>query len=395
MAIPMTDEQKPASVYRLLARRLDALPNRFPATGSGVELRLLAKLFAPEEAAIAVVMGLALEPAAGIAARAGVDPRDARNDLKKMAGKGLIDLKKGEGEFVFALKPFVVGFYETQLSRMDAEMATLFDQYFAETRGGILRDVPSLHRVIPVGKAIAFQIEIHPYERAGDLLEGARSWAVRDCICRVQQRLVGKGCDRPVEACLVFSQIENAFDRSKVDRVITKEEALQILLTTEKAGLVHTAGNYRDGIDYICNCCTCCCGILRGIAEFGITTAVARSDFHIVAETESCTACGNCVDRCQFKALSIPDGAVVVDYKQCVGCGLCVAVCSTDALRLERRPSGEMSPPPADISEWRSQRIALQGTAAGVPADVEAGAQRDGSVSKSLPRPELRPGPSA
>ena len=117
--MPISNEQLSESVYRLLAQRLDALPNRFPATKSGVELQLLRKLFTGDEAALACVMSLVPEPAAGIAGRACVDPREARNDLKKMAAKGLIDLKRGEGEFVFALKPFVVGFYETQLGRMD------------------------------------------------------------------------------------------------------------------------------------------------------------------------------------------------------------------------------------------------------------------------------------
>ncbi|KPL17221.1 MAG: hypothetical protein AMS23_09630 [Bacteroides sp. SM1_62] len=37
-----------------LAKRLDQIPNGFPKTGSGVELRLLAKLFTPEEAALAL-----------------------------------------------------------------------------------------------------------------------------------------------------------------------------------------------------------------------------------------------------------------------------------------------------------------------------------------------------
>jgi Na+-translocating ferredoxin:NAD+ oxidoreductase subunit B len=375
--MPISDEHMRERVYGLLARRLDALPNRFPATKSGVELRLLAKLFTLEEAALAAVMSLEAEPAAGIAARAGVDPREARNDLKKMAAKGLIDVKRGEGEFGFALKPFVVGFYETQLPRMDDELAVLFERFFNETRGGILRDVPALHRVIPVGQAVPFQIEIHPYERATELLEGALSWGVRDCICRVQQRLVGKGCDRPVETCLVFAPMEHAFDRSTVDRVITKEEALRILLATEEAGLVHTAGNYRDGIDYICNCCTCCCGILRGIAEFGIMTAVARSDFHMVVEADMCSGCGNCVERCQFNALSTPDGVVVVDYTQCMGCGLCMVVCSTDALHLERRPPGEMSRPPANISEWRTQRIASRNMPAPVSAGFVPGEKRE------------------
>ena len=134
---------------------------------------------------------------------------------------------------------------------------------------------------------------------------------VRDRICRVQQRLVGKGCDRAVETCLVFAPMENAFALSTVDRVITKKEALHILRATEEAGLVHTAGNYRAGIDYICNCCTCCCGILRGVAEFGILTAVARSDFHMVVETVTCSGCGICIERWRVRRSPASVPAVV------------------------------------------------------------------------------------
>ncbi len=373
------EEHMADTVYSLLARRLDALPNRFPSTKSGVELQLLTKLFTVKEAGLACAMGLEPEPVADIASRAGVDPGDARNDLKRMAAKGLIGLTRGEGEFAFALKPFVVGFYETQLPRMDDEMAALFDQYLLETQGSILREVPAFHRVIPVGRAIPFQIAIHPYEQASALLEGASSWGVRPCICRVQQRLVGKGCNPPEETCLVFAPVEHAFDRSKVDRVITKEEALQILRATEEAGLVHTTGNYRDGIDYICNCCTCCCGILRGIAEFGIHTAVARSDFRMVVEAGMCSGCGSCLERCQFKALAAAEEIVVVDYNKCMGCGLCVEACSTDALHLERRPPGELGQPPANINEWRSQRMMLQNgkgsRSAGVVAEQTKGRQ--------------------
>jgi len=348
-------------VYRQLAERLDALPNGFPPTQSGVEVRLLKHLFTMEEARLACVMSLVPEASADIAGRVHGDPNEIRNTLKKMGAKGLIDIRKGDGQFGFALKPFVVGFYETQLPRMDAQMAVLFEQYYQETQGGIVREVPSLHRVIPVGKAIPFQIEIHSYERASDLLERAQSWGVRSCICRKQQQLLGKGCGRPEETCLVFAPVKNAFDRSAVDRAVTKEEALRILRDTEEAGLVHTAGNYRDGIDYICNCCTCCCGILRGIAEYGHLNAVARSDFRITVESDRCTGCGDCIERCQFHALSVPDTSVAIEHIHCMGCGLCVAGCPTEALQLERRPAGEVPLTPADINEWRTQRLEERG----------------------------------
>jgi Pyruvate/2-oxoacid:ferredoxin oxidoreductase delta subunit len=349
-------------VYRKLAQRLDAIPNGFPATESGVELRLLAKIFTPEEAALASVMRLTYEPAAEIAARAGVEADAAYRTLKRMVRKGQILFKKRQGQLAFRLMPFVVGIYEEQLPRMDAELATLFEEYLQETQGGaIVRDAPPIHRVIPVEEVIPFDLEIFPYERASEMVEGAKSWGVRDCICRVQRRLIGQGCDHAVENCLLLAPVEGAFTDSETTRAITKEGALRILHEAEEDGLVHCPGNYRDGVHYICNCCTCSCGILRSVAEFGVPTAVARSDFRAVVEAEACTGCEECVERCQFGALAVPEDVCVVDYGRCVGCGVCAIACPADALRLERRPEEEISPPPADIKEWTVQRAQQRG----------------------------------
>jgi Na+-translocating ferredoxin:NAD+ oxidoreductase subunit B len=124
-----------AQLYRQLANRLDAIPNGFPKTASGVELRLLAKIFTREEASLAAAMHMRQEPASEIAARAGAETERAYKVLKGMARKGLVRIKKGKGELGFGLMPFVVGFYEEQLPRMDAELAQLLEQYLVETRG--------------------------------------------------------------------------------------------------------------------------------------------------------------------------------------------------------------------------------------------------------------------
>jgi ferredoxin len=350
------------TVYRKLAQRLDAIPNGFPTTDSGVELELLAKLFTPEEAVLAATLRLSHEPAEAVAERVDIGADLAYRMLKKMAKGGLIRAKRGEGELVFALMPFVVGFYEEQLHRMDEELATLVERYLQESQGaGITEDTPALHRVIPVEESVAFELEIFPHERASQLLESARSWAVRDCICRVQQKLVGKGCDHPVENCLVFAPVEGVFDHSDVNRAITKEEALRILGEAETSGLVHSTGNYREPHYYICNCCTCCCAILRGVAEFGVPTAVARADFRAVVDIDLCAGCGDCAEQCQFEALAVPDDTAEVDAVRCVGCGLCAMVCPTGALDLDRRPAGEVPPPPRDIKEWGVQRAEQRG----------------------------------
>ncbi|MGB2982632.1 MAG: 4Fe-4S dicluster domain-containing protein [Candidatus Bipolaricaulia bacterium] len=352
----MTDD-----VYRRLATRVDEIPNGFPATESGVELRLLAKMFTPEEAQVASVMRLTPEPAAEIALRAGADQETGLGHLQAMADKGLIIVNRTEDEPAFSLMPFIVGFYEAWLTRMDEEYASLFEAYYQETRAGMLGESPSVHRVIPIELAIPFEVEIFPYERASALLERAKSWGVRDCICRVQKTLIGQACGHPVENCLIFAPVESAYEGSEDIRPLTKEEALGVLREAEEAGLVHSSGNYRRGNTYICNCCTCGCGVMRGIAEFGIQTAVARSAFRAIVEIETCIGCGTCLDRCQFAALSLSDGKAHIYPDVCAGCGLCVTTCPAEALHLERRPEDETSKPPATLRHWMKERAEARG----------------------------------
>ena len=351
----------PEDVYRRLAQRLDAIPNGFPAPGSGVELKILARIFTPGEAELAAGLRLTPEPAGAIARRLGRDPEKTEELLRQMARQGQIRARRTEQGLVFALMPFIVGIYENQLGRMDEELAALCEQYFQEIGGSIMGDTPSVHRIIPVEESIGLELEIFPYERAVQMIEGARSWGVRKCICREQQRLLGRGCDHAEESCLTFAPVEHAFDKSELDRVITKEEALDILREAAEAGLIHSTANHRGPIFYVCNCCTCCCGIMRGVAEWGNPDAVARSDFRAVVNDDLCTACESCLDRCRFGALSVAEEICRVDHDRCLGCGQCVSVCPTEALSLERRPKAERSEVPAGEKEWMLRRAQERG----------------------------------
>lgn len=348
-------------VYRRLAQRLDNTPNGFPATDTEIELRLLAKIFTPEQAGLAAVMRLSREPADEIAGRAGLDPKTAYRTLKGMARQGLIYAGRGEAELTFALMPFFVGIYEEQLPRMDAELAQLFEEYLQQSQGTTIYGPTPVHRVIPVEEAIPVDVDIYPYERASALIEGAKSWAVRDCICRLQKRLIGEGCDHAIENCLVFAPVEGAFDRSQVNRGITRQEALHILRETEEAGLVHTTGNFRDGHFYICNCCGCCCGILRGVTEFGILSAVGHAEWRAAVETETCAGCGDCLERCQFHAIAILEDVCEVDPLRCVGCGQCATACPTGALQMVHRPEHEIPPLAVDRHDWMIHRAQRRG----------------------------------
>ncbi len=351
-------------VYKKLARRLHDMPNGFEVTPSGMSL--LAKLFTSDEAQLASEMSEDFEPPARIAERVGLSAPEAEERLTAMARRGLIRQARGADDVSYALMPFAVGIYEESLPRMDAELASLFERYYEETKGGAMNHGSTpLHRFIPVGESVPVNLEIFPHEQASQYIEGARSWGVRDCICRVQQRLIGKGCDNPIENCIVFAPVEGAFENSDATRPITKEEALRILKQSADAGLVHSTMNQKGQIFYICNCCTCCCGILRGVKEFGIPTAVARSDFRVSVDAELCTGCGLCAERCQFDALRVVEGTCAPDYARCVGCGVCVSICPVSALSMERRPTGEVEEPPANKRAWLARRRVTQAGEAG------------------------------
>jgi electron transport complex protein RnfB len=346
--------------YKLLAERLDALPNGFPPTDDGAELRLLAKLFSEEEAALAAQLRLTLETVAQIAARIGGDQRALRKQLKNMARRGLIAAGRAEGGLGYGLLPFAIGIYEMQFHTIDAELAQLFEDYYQKAFGRALTMQPPLTRVVPVGERVQMDVEVQPFESATEIVNHAQAWGVIDCICRTQQALIGSPCPHPLDVCMLLSETPGVFDRSSTVRSQTREEALATLQRAEDAGLVHTVSNNQQGMWFICNCCTCACAVLRGMADLGIANVIARSAFVNQVDETLCTGCGLCVDRCQFGALTL-EATVIVDGIRCVGCGVCISTCPDEALSLVRRPNEEILPVPLTEADWRAERTAARG----------------------------------
>ena len=358
----MMNAQLNEDIYRRLAARLDALPNGFPATDDGTDLALLAHLFTPEEAGLALQLSLTPHPPEEIAERSGHTSEELRRMLKSMAKKGLIEVRRTDQGLEYALMPFVVGIYEMQVWRLDENLAALVEAYFKKAFTRVLDVEPQYHRVIPIGETIPVNIEVQPFESAAGIINAARAWGVIDCICRKQKALIGEACGHPIEVCMPFSDVPGAFDQSNIVRALTHDEALATLRMAAEAGLVHTVGNYQNHIGYICNCCTCGCGILRGVAELGMANVVARAPFVSTVEPDLCNSCEACVAYCQFDALTPDDqGIMSVDNRRCVGCGQCVLHCEQDALKLERRPESEIKPVPATMRDWQIERAAARG----------------------------------
>lgn len=344
-------------VFEKLADALDHLPNGFPRTASKKEILILKKIFSPEEATVASQMTGSYETIKEITARVIPATEDTPKLLISMAQRGLLWYERQDGRHCFRLAPFIVGIYEEQIHSLDHELAHLVEDYFNEGGAvGLTTPQPSVHRVVPAQKAMKSEW-ILPYDDIRSLILTAKAFSVRDCICRKQQELIDHPCHFPVDTCLNFSQEE----RAPRPGDISQAEALTLLDKAEEIGLVHTVSNVTTGVFYVCNCCGCCCGILKGINDFGIKESIAYANYLAVIDPEFCLGCGTCIDRCQVKAISDQNGIAVVDQVRCIGCGLCVTGCPNDVAHLEKKPDAEIIHPPEYFKDWEQARSQNRG----------------------------------
>jgi electron transport complex protein RnfB len=347
-------------IYANLAAALDGLANGFPRTESNVELSILHHVFTPDEAAVAAALTGRPAVAADIARRAALEPAHVAATLESLAERGAIWRGRVDGAAGYRLAPFVVGFYEEHLLEThDAEFARLVEEYFCGGGAvGIMSAQPAIHRVVPARGATETEWVL-PYDDVRALLARASSFRVETCVCRLQQDELGtRRCDFPLDACLWFSYAESADEAGG----ISYKEALAVLDEAERVGLVHTVSNVATGIGYVCNCCGCCCELLRGINEWGIEHSLAQANYFAEIDPHTCTACGTCEERCQVDAIATrDDGVRVARRESCIGCGLCVTGCPAGAARLRRRPADEIVAPPATRGSWERTRLKARG----------------------------------
>jgi electron transport complex protein RnfB len=325
-----------ADCYETLADHLDSLPGGFPRTESGVELRILQHLFTPEEAQVASQLILLPENASVIARRVALPLSETERVLGSLSKKRLISCFSHSGRMQYMAQQFVIGFWEGQVDRLDKELVEAFEEYFpAFSDSGIWGKAPQL-RTIPVHKSIPAQTSVMPYDNAQAIIGAHRFFAVANCICRQEQRLLGRDCGKPEGTCLVFDGAAHYFIQIGRGKRVSKTEVLELLARAEKSGLVLQPGNIENPGN-ICMCCGCCCGVLRGIKRFPKPAEQVASNFHAHLDSETCTGCGVCIRRCQMDALTLQAGRASLDLDRCIGCGLCVSTCQAGALSLVKK----------------------------------------------------------
>jgi Na+-translocating ferredoxin:NAD+ oxidoreductase subunit B len=346
-------------VYEKLRELLDRHPCGCIAAPEIIEI--LKIFFTPEEAVVALGLGFRPFNVEDVARRAGVEVGEARACLESLADKAAVFEREKNGERGYALLPVMPGLFEfPYMKGMPDEtrerLTPLWRAYLPKLGKVFGAPDTKFSRIIPIQEEVGSDPGILPYQKVYDMIDKASVVGIATCACRDMERK----CDAPREACMLFDETCTYLVERGFGRYISKEEMKEKLREFDEYGLVHQINNVQERLTFVCNCCTCCCGLLRMSLEWGNPRVFATSGFTPVVDVELCTGCGICADeRCPVQAMEVLDGLAVVDRGRCIGCGLCVTGCPEGALRLVREE--EVVEPPATTSEMGMRILQEQG----------------------------------
>ncbi len=336
-------------VYVELAEHLDEAPIGAPLSEELLEI--LRILYTPEEAELAVRLPFSSQTLEELAEMLNRHPQELGEMLERMASKGTVFRKRRGDEVKYRLLPTLVGIAETPFwpgkdNHEVRRLAPLWTKYLVSGWGREIgeREVPLL-RVVPVEAEIDTASEVLPYETVMQLVEGADYIAVAYCPCRQMKAYQGEGCNHERENCFHFGSMGEYIVDQGMGRPLSLEETWEKLSEAHREGLVFSVENYQGKIATLCCCCGCCCAFLQARKNLGFPHAISPSSYMAAVDTNSCTACATCEERCPVGAITLGDEEVArVDADLCLGCGVCVSSCSEGAVSLRRRAGAKPIP---------------------------------------------------
>jgi Pyruvate/2-oxoacid:ferredoxin oxidoreductase delta subunit len=339
-----------ADVYERLREKISLWPIRTPRTKEVMEI--LKILFSKEEAEFLTHFTAPYqdpETIEQIVEKTGKAFEEAQAIVNRLVSKGLLFkfTSRRDGKVYYSLMPMVPGIFEFYFSsggdpQEKQKVGELFERHYMS--GGGLEGGASNYpwaRVMPIEKTITVNQEISaghrilPFEKMSEFIKTSRKIAVIKCACRTKKR-----CQHPIETCMVFDYYADYMVERGFGRYLTVEEALQLLEEMEKVGLVHSTINTQTRPQFICNCCTCACMILRGLTELHNPRAIAKSNFIPIRDEKSCSFCRKCINICPMKANLYhaphdkePEKIIFLE-ERCIGCGLCAYHCPNKAIKM-------------------------------------------------------------
>lgn len=343
--------------YKSLEERL----NRFPqgAPPSDTLYQILSMLFTEKEAELVAQLPIKAFRVKTAAKIWSVSESEALKVLDKLASKAiLLDLEDDKGK-QYILPPPMAGFIEFALMRTRNDidqklLAELYYQYL-NVEEDFIKDLfysaeTKLGRVYVQEEILTNENEVTilDYERASHIIEEAEHIAVGMCYCRHKMQHVGKACDAPMDICMTFNGTANSLIKNNYARRIDASECKELLHQAYEHNLVQCGENVRKGVNFICNCCGCCCEALLAAKKFGNLHPVATTSFIPNINDKTCVKCEKCIKACPIGAISKvknnDETIIRVDKDRCLGCGVCVRNCSKRSITLLKRKEKIITP---------------------------------------------------
>ncbi len=352
----------PEDIFRILQQRLDQYSMGFPATESGIEIKILKSLFSEADASLFLTLTPMLETPEAVAARLELPAEKIAPHLEDMALRGLLFRLEKKGMVKYGAIPYVHGLFEFQVKNLSRDLAEMVMQYENEGFDRTMQESGGYFlRTIPILRAVDTTQHIAAYEDAVTLLRQKDLIVVTDCICRKKSETVDHSCGKPLEACFMFGSMGQYYLDRDMGRKIDPEEAIAILTKCQEAGLVTQPATSQNPSG-MCNCCGDCCGVLRALNKHPKPAEIAFSNYQALVDEAACLGCSTCLDRCQMNAVSRSDeGLAGVNLDRCIGCGLCVTTCPSGAMKLTPKGENQRRVPPASTAEQMMRLLQNRG----------------------------------
>jgi len=347
-------------IYIDLQQHLDKQAVGFPATQSGVEIRILKELFTPEQASLALHLNYQPQSVLDIFNQA----KDSRATLEKiksmledMRSNGAIGCRKKSGGEHYFTVPLLVGIAELHSSKATPQFWENFSEYMSGEFGKAFAATKiSQLRTIPGEKSISMEYHVATYDQIRELIMNTDGpIAVGKCMCREGAKQKGRPCHVTThsETCMGFGDWARHFIKQGLSREITREEALEITRQNEEDGLILQPTNNQK-IDFVCACCGCCCGVLAGLKNLPKPAENWAHNFYAAVDNDKCTSCEVCVEKCQMNAVGANEQTecLTINLDRCIGCGNCVTSCPSSAMTLVKKER-ETVPPQDSTSLYK------------------------------------------
>jgi Na+-translocating ferredoxin:NAD+ oxidoreductase RNF subunit RnfB len=196
-------------------------------------------------------------------------------------------------------------------------------------------------------------LHVLDYERASEVIKTASHRGIGICYCRHKMEHMDRACDASMDICMTFNASAASLIKHGYAREVDVAEGLDLLQEAQSQNLVQFGENVRESVNFICNCCGCCCEAMIAGRQFGFLHPIHTTNFLPHINEAECNGCGKCVNVCPVEAMTLVSAndphrpkmkKAALQEDICLGCGVCVSVCTRDSLSLQSRPQRVITP---------------------------------------------------